>query len=158
MAWSGAIKNTNVELPDDLHQAIKEAAVKRRTTIKQAYLEALEGWLQESPSISTESPVAQIDTSLGSTLSNKLVVALQRLESAGRRPEAEALAHLIVVMAQQGAITGGNRVSRQKTEAISRELDEATSDLEREIGADGPASSETTPREAKSGAPRRKKR
>jgi hypothetical protein len=45
MKWVGDIKNTNVELPDDLHHAVKTKALALKKSARQAYQEALEAWL-----------------------------------------------------------------------------------------------------------------
>lgn len=45
MEWNGPIKPVNVELPDELHRAVKSAAPLRGTTTKGAYQIALEDWL-----------------------------------------------------------------------------------------------------------------
>lgn len=45
MTWQGPIKPINVDLPEDLHLAVRSEAPRRKLTTKAAYLVALEEWL-----------------------------------------------------------------------------------------------------------------
>jgi hypothetical protein len=48
MKWRGPIKPINVELPEDLHLAVKSEAPIRNLSTKAAYVQALERWLSGS--------------------------------------------------------------------------------------------------------------
>lgn len=49
MRWTGEIKPTNIELPEDLHNAMKSEAPKRQMTVKVAYREAATAWIDAAP-------------------------------------------------------------------------------------------------------------
>jgi hypothetical protein len=67
MKWTGDIKPRNIELPEDLHAEIKSVAAKRGTTLKGAYQEALEQWLE---------PEAHADLGLAATIGESVLAWL----------------------------------------------------------------------------------
>lgn len=45
MKWDGPIKSIYIDLPEDLHLAVKSEAPKRRLTAREAYIRGMTEWL-----------------------------------------------------------------------------------------------------------------
>lgn len=59
MRWTGSIKSVYIDLPEDLHEAVRSMAPRRKMTARAAYIQAAERWLDNVASTPTETTSTQ---------------------------------------------------------------------------------------------------
>lgn len=98
MKWSGAIKPINVELPEDLHRAMKTQAPARGMTVKDAYAEALSVWLDKDDPLA-DGEFVKCPTHLRELI-QKMIIRLHAMDAA----MLPAMEKLLMRFSEPGAI------------------------------------------------------